>query len=158
MTTAYANQEWRDRVAILGDPAEEAFEEWAGPPTEDRVIQRLGFHRSALPQKGLLQLPLFIRHLPDYVMYDDGWTYLVEVGGTANPQGFKVRQTKLDALGFYAKNGGDPLFFISLSPKNSYAILRYDEVLRRAGPVDHFTDGNAFRFVPNDTWLPIQRG
>lgn len=151
--TGYATKPWSDRFGVMGVQAEAAFEDWAGP----RVIQRLGYDRSPLPHSALLQLPLWLRHLPDYILFDEGLTYLVEVVGTANPQGFKVRETKRMALEFIAENGGHPHFFIYNSVQDAYRFLSFKEVKQRSGPVDHFSDGNAFRFVENTIWVPMPR-
>lgn len=154
MTQGYADKPYAERFAVMGVPAEGAFETWAA--TRPVVIDRLGFDRSPLPREAMLQLPLFLRHLPDYVLWEDGFTYLVDCVGTANPYGFKVRASKLDALEFYKKEGGLPLFFIYNSTFNAYAILTYDEVVKRKGPVEHFAnDGNAYHFVLQAEWLPV---
>lgn len=153
--TAYADRPYAERFAVMGVPAESAFETWAA--SREVVIDRLGFDRSPLPKEAMLQLPSFVRHAPDYVLYEDGFTYLVDCVGTANPSGFKVRASKLEALEFYKRNGGLPLFFVYYSPNNSYSIQTYDTVQALKGPLEHFAnDGNAYHFVPQgNTWLPI---
>lgn len=157
MTTGYADKPYAERFSVMGVPAESAFEQWAS--ARPVVIQRFGFDRSLLPKEAMLQLPLFVRHAPDYILWNAGWTYFVDCVGTANPQGFKVRATKLDALGFYAKEGGDPLLFIYCSSNDSYAFIGYDVVQRTKGPMEHFTnDGNAYHFVPQTIWVPVPRG
>lgn len=154
--TAYADLPYAERFAVMGVPAETAFEYWAG--ISSNTIQRFGFDRSPLPREAMLQLPSFVRHAPDYVLWEDGFAYLVDCVGTANPLGFKVRASKLDALGFYKSNGGLPLLFIYLSPTDSYALLTLDEVVKRKGPVEHFAqDGNAYHFVPQTEWNPVPR-
>ena len=158
VTTAYADRPYAERFAVMGQPAEQAFETWAA--TREVVIDRLGFDRSPLPKEAMLQLPPFLRHLPDYVMYDrNEGTYLVDCIGTANPLGFKVRASKLDVLGFYAEKGAHPQLFIYCSTTDSYSFMSYYNALATKGPMEHFNnDGNAYFFIKNDTWTPVPRG
>lgn len=156
MTVGYADRPYAERFSVMGGPAESVFEQWAS--TRPVTIQRFGFDRSPLPKEAMLQLPSFVRHAPDYILFEEGYTYLVDCVGTAKSQGFKVRASKLGALEFYQSNGGDPLLFIFNSAQYSYAFMNLDTVQRTKGPVEHFqNDGNAFHFVPNTIWVPVPR-
>ena len=102
----------------------------------------------------MLQIPIWVKHAPDFVLWDEGWSYFVEVIGTADDS-FKVRRSKLRGLAYYAETGTPLIFFVFNSFKNGYAIVDYQDALGRAGPPKQFSDGNSYSEVPVDGWIPL---
>ena len=148
----YKDQPWYKRFEVMGQTAEAAFNVWAGP----RIIQRLGYDNSPLPRGAMLQLPPFARHIPDYILWDEGLVSFVEVVGTARRE-FKVRSSKLYGLETW-RNSGVPLdFFVFNSTADEYAFVSYEQALVRRGPQEHFYDGNVFHRVPVDSWTALPR-
>lgn len=87
--TEFRNQGWATREQTLGDPAETAFELWAGRNNLANV--RYGLCR---PPINMSSLPPFLRYTPDYLS-DVG---LIEVQGCGRDGTFKFKHEKLEAL------------------------------------------------------------
>jgi hypothetical protein len=88
-TTAFSQMTWQLREKTLGDPAEQAFREWADPL--GYVTIRYGLDRPPL-QVG--KLPPFIRYAPDFLSTE----CFFEVQGCGKDQTFKFKHDKLWAL------------------------------------------------------------
>lgn len=87
--TSFRNQPWSQREGVLGDEAEQQFEQWA---SESKVgFARYGLNR---PPIQVHRLPAMIRYTPDYLMTKR----LVEVQGLGRDQRFKIKHEKFDAL------------------------------------------------------------
>ena len=87
--SSFKDEEWNDRVAILGDPAEKKFQEWAARSGIGCV--KYGLDR---PPVNLSRVSAFVRYTPDFLT-DNG---LVEVQGCGSDQLMKFKHDKLQAL------------------------------------------------------------
>lgn len=87
--TTFKDQVWEDRVEILGDPAENQFQEYAARRALGCV--KYGLDR---PPVDLSRIPAYVRYTPDFLT-DIG---LVEVQGCGRDQLFKFKHDKLMAL------------------------------------------------------------
>ena len=134
----------------MGTQAEAAFVRWAGP----RIIQRVGWDKSPLPREAFWDMPPEIRHLPDFFLFDER-LFWVEVIGTANLAGFKIRKTKLESQKMY--HDKVPLFyFVYHSPSDSYATIGWDTVHSGAHTPQKFADGNSYYFLEVNSWTPLR--
>jgi hypothetical protein len=85
----FKDQNWEERVEILGDPSEKAFQEYAG--RRQLSVVKYGLDR---PPVDLRRTPAFVRYTPDFLT-DEG---LIEVQGCGKDQLFKIKHAKLRAL------------------------------------------------------------
>lgn len=94
---SYKDENWEERVAILGDPSEKAFQEYA----ERRALGcvKYGLDR---PPVDLGRIPAYVRYTPDFLT-DEG---LVEVQGCGKDQMFKFKHEKIRALTQWNRNCG----------------------------------------------------
>ncbi|MFO0417803.1 MAG: hypothetical protein ACK53T_00230 [Planctomycetota bacterium] len=85
----FKDETWEERVEVLGDPGEQAFQEYAAR----RVLAcvKYGLDR---PPVDLRRVPAFVRYTPDFLT-DEG---LIEVQGCGKDQLFKFKHEKLRAL------------------------------------------------------------
>lgn len=86
MTAPFRDQDWQQREAILGDPAEAAFEAWI----------KCGYVRTGLqrPPLAMHKLPTRIRYTPDYLTAHAYY----EVQGYGRDQTLKVKLEKWSCL------------------------------------------------------------
>ena len=85
----FKDQNWSERVAVLGDPAESAFMEHARNTGLSFV--KFGLDR---PPIDLRRIPGFVRYTPDFLTPKG----LIEVQGCGRDQTFKFKHDKLTAL------------------------------------------------------------
>lgn len=85
----FSELRWELREKTLGDPAEQAFTQWA--TLLGYVPIRYGLDR---PPLQVSKLPTFIRHAPDFLTTD----CFYEVQGCGQDQTFKFKHDKLWAL------------------------------------------------------------
>lgn len=87
--TTFKDQNWEERVEVLGDIGEKAFREYA-------ARRKLGVVKYGLdrPPVNLGRIADFVRYTPDFLT-DEG---LVEVQGCGRDQLFKFKWSKLTAL------------------------------------------------------------
>lgn len=88
--STFKDQNWEERVEVLGDPAEKAFQEYAS--RRDLGVVKYGLDR---PPVDLSRTTAFVRYSPDFLT-DEG--LLVEVQGCGRDQLFKFKWSKLTAL------------------------------------------------------------
>lgn len=86
---SFKDQSWEERVEVLGDIGETAFQEYASR-------RQLGCVKYGLdrPPVDLRRIPAFVRYTPDFLT-DEG---LIEVQGCGKDQLFKFKHEKLRAL------------------------------------------------------------
>jgi len=89
VSSSFKDQNWEERVEVLGDPGENAFREYAG--RRGLGVVKYGLDR---PPVDLGRTADFVRYTPDFLT-DEG---LVEVQGCGRDQLFKFKHAKLRAL------------------------------------------------------------
>ncbi len=87
--TTFKDQNWEERVEVLGDPSENKFREYAS--RRGLGVVKYGLDR---PPVNLGRTTDFVRYTPDFLT-DEG---LVEVQGCGRDQLFKFKWAKLTAL------------------------------------------------------------
>lgn len=87
--SSFKDQNWEERVEVLGDPAERRFQEYAS--RRELGVVKYGLDR---PPVDLSRTSTFVRYTPDFLT-DEG---LVEVQGCGRDQLFKFKHEKLRAL------------------------------------------------------------
>jgi hypothetical protein len=85
----FKDEKWEQREQTLGDPAEQAFENWSNHYS--LPFERYGLLR---PNVAMVRLPVEIRYTPDYVT-EYGF---VEVQGCGMDGLVKFKHDKLEAL------------------------------------------------------------
>lgn len=89
MHRTFSEKPYAERFELMGDMAEQRFQEWA---TENNVPYSVyGLRRPAIP---VWQLPAFVRYTPDFVVGEG----LMEVQGCGRDQHIKLKHDKLWAL------------------------------------------------------------
>lgn len=86
---SYKDENWEERVEVLGDPGEKAFREYAA--RRQLGVEKYGLDRPAV---NLGRIPAYVRYTPDFIT-DDG---LVEVQGCGVDQLLKFKHEKIVAL------------------------------------------------------------
>lgn len=86
---SYKDEQWDQRIEMLGDPGENAFREYAAGRQLGHV--KFGLDR---PPVDLRRTSAFVRYAPDFLT-DEG---LIEVQGCGKDQTFKFKHEKLRAL------------------------------------------------------------
>ena len=87
--TTFKDQNWEERIEVLGDPAEKAFQEYAS--RRGLAVVKYGMDR---PPIDLSRVAAFVRYTPDFLTSEG----LVEVQGCGRDQLFKFKADKLQAL------------------------------------------------------------
>ena len=87
--SSFKDQNWEERVEVLGDPAEKAFQEYAS--RRGLAVVKYGLDR---PPVDLGRVSAFVRYTPDFLTSEG----LVEVQGCGRDQQFKFKADKLVAL------------------------------------------------------------
>lgn len=150
--TTFAERNWTDRETVLGDPAENAFREWANRQHIPYI--KYGMDRPPFPMS---QLPAVIRYTPDFLTAER----LYEVQGCGRDQTFKFKHDKLWALHEWHQHM-DVWFWLWVQQTGDCYQIRYQDLLPyMLDPfgdyrVDGLFDGHKkFAAV---TWLEISGG
>ena len=149
--TTFKDQNWEERVEVLGDPGEKAFQEYASRRGLGAV--KYGLDR---PPVDLRRTSTFVRYTPDFLT-DEG---LVEVQGCGRDQLFKFKHDKLQALMQWQRHDhvnvwlwNQPLDDWRQLPVTRIYAMCNDGVSRRSLRVDGVFDGSKpYASVP---WIDL---
>lgn len=127
----YRTEKWEKRIETLGDPAENAFLEWA-ENTWFPVV-RYGLNRPPLEMR---LIPTKIRYTPDYLSNFG----LIEVQGCGRDGLFKFKHEKLEALQSWSNDCPVSLWLYD-QPADRGHMVMLDHVVNMCLNVD----GTGFR-------------
>ena len=115
----FKDQNWTTREQTLGDPAETAFELWAGRNNVPNV--RYGLCRPPIDMRRLAPM---VRYTPDYLAE----TRFIEVQGCGKDASFKFKHDKLEAL--KAWHSIMPVYvWLWNQPDNESVLVEINELL-----------------------------
>ncbi len=120
--SSFKDQTWDEREKKLGDPAEDAFRQWAG--RQGLAYVKYGLDR---PPIDMGALPPYIRYTPDFLLDLYG---LIEVQGCGRDGLFKFKHEKLNALTDWRYQA--PVYlWLWHQPTDQYVIQHVDKIAGR---------------------------
>jgi hypothetical protein len=152
---SYKDGTWAQRVGVLGDQAEQAFERWA--TSEGLKFERMGWNR---PACSMAKWPAALRSLPDYAVHDR----CIEVVGHGRDGVLKLREPKVQSLGAWADFlDGFPLHVWAYDSHNERCCELPWSELRQAIEDDGFdgcfNEGVPYRAIRTSSlaveWSPV---
>jgi hypothetical protein len=152
---SYRDGSWQQRVTVLGDPGEKAFERWAD--SAGLRWERMGWNR---PAPSLKKWPAALRSMPDYAVHDR----VIEVVGHGQDGTLKLREPKVTSLDRWAEFlEGFPLHvWVYDSHRELCAELPWAELkaaIEDVGWDGQFREGTPYRAVRTDAlsveWRPV---
>ena len=117
----FRDETWEQREKTLGDPAENAFRQWAD--NRQLAYVRFGLER---PPIDMRRVPTMLRYTPDFLT-DQG---LFEVQGCGQDQKFKFKHDKLFALRWWNRQADTTQVWLWNQPLDTCVTCHIEALFR----------------------------